>query len=144
MNLACAMANGETETSYSLHVIDKNWEAEDLLDIIPEPLKFNCPIIIENMDHFFSGTLPSELPQDPIKTQYWTLPTPAELDQYQKDDLILADGTEMVQIYMDMFSGNDQSVNQELQDRITKAIDQWEEHKKRDSHPQSKPLQFTL
>ena len=50
----------------------------------------------------------------------------------------------MAQIYMDMFSGNDDAVNQALQARITKAIDQWEEHKRRDSHPQSKPRQFTL
>lgn len=158
MTLARAMANGETETSYSLHVIDKNWDAGDLLDIRPEPLNLKRPmlsnycdlapsgvlIIIENMDRFFAGTLPPALPQDPAKTGYWTFPTPSELDQYQKDGLVLANGDDMAQIYMDMFSGNDEGVNQELQAHIKKAIDQWEEHKKRDSQPQSKPRQFTL
>lgn len=157
MTLARAMANGETETSYSLHVIDKNWDAGPLLDVRPQPLNRNhamltnycdlapsgVPIIIENMDRFFDGSAVDELPQNPEEAGYWTFPTPEELEQYQKDGLILADSHDMETIYMNMFSGNDKAVNEELQTRIQNAIVEWENHKKRDSHLQSTPQQFT-
>lgn len=157
MTLARAMTNGETQTSYSLHAIDKNWDAGPLLDIRPEPLNLHrpmlsnycdlapsgVPIIIENMDHFFAGTLPPELPQDPEKAGYWTFPTPEELDDYKDNGLILADGDEMADIYMEAFKGNDEAFNQNLYHNITKTIQAWKNNKTMDSTVKNKPEQFT-
>jgi hypothetical protein len=145
MTLVRAMANGDSETSYSLHVIDKNWDAGALLDMRPEPLDRNrpmlsnycslapsgVPIITEALEHFFSGRPTPPRPQDPSKARYWTFPTSDELKGYEANGVTLVDCNEMPDLYMKAFEGGNITINDALRILITDAIDQW----------QSKPLE---
>jgi hypothetical protein len=143
MTLIRAMANGETQTSYSLHVIDRKWDAGPLLDIRPQSLRSNksmlsnycdlapsgVPIIIENMDKFFAGCLQAEIPQSLETAGYYTFPTPQELTGYNGRGLKLVDPEEMAKIYMDLFSSRDHDFNLRLEKCIIDAISGWENAK---------------
>mgnify|MGYP000925361430 CR=1 FL=1 len=143
MTLIRAMANGETETSYSLHVIDRKWDAGPLLDIRPQPLRSDkpmlsnycdlapsgVPIIIENMDKFFAGCLQTEIPQPPETASYYTFPTPQELADYNGQGLKLVDPEEMAKIYRDLFSSQDHDFNLKLKKCIIESISRWESAK---------------
>lgn len=140
MTLVRAMANGDNKTSYSLHVVDKNWDAGALLDVRPEPLNRDrpmlsnycslapsgAPIILDALNQFFSGRLPQPHPQDPQKARYWTFPTIEELERYETNGPVLVDHNEMVEVYMNAFQGSNITFNEALRARITEAIDQWQ------------------
>lgn len=143
MTLIRAMANRESSTSYTLHAIDTKWDGGPVLDVRPQPLALDkpmlsnycdlapsgVPIIIENIDRFFSGTIQDGLPQDPAKTQYYTFPTPQELASYRTQGIRLVDAEDMAGIYMKLFRSTDKSFNEGLKACIIKAITDWENTK---------------
>lgn len=105
MTLFRAMFDGEGETSYSLHVVNENWDDGPLIDIRPQPLDASeamltnycllapsgVPIIMDNLNKIAEGKSVGATPQRSDAKGYYTFPTREEMDAFLAKGLKLVD-----------------------------------------------------
>lgn len=133
-----SMNDGRNEAGYSLHVIDKNWDAGPVIDIRPQPLDRSkpmltnycniaasgVPIIMDNLKRLANGEAITAIAQSEEEKGYHTFPTREEMDIFLSKGLSLVDPKDMKSIYLAQFSVEGTEHHRKLSKIIDDAIAQ--------------------
>ncbi|KAJ5565003.1 hypothetical protein N7513_001245 [Penicillium frequentans] len=137
MTTVRAMKNKETSFGYSLHDIDEDWDAGDVIDIREHPIDYSKSMLAFMADVYQMGVAVSvaaldkisrgkELSKTPQKTEasgYYTFPTKEEMEDIKQDGIRLVDSQSIVNIIVDSFaSPKDQ---EKFRTYIEAAVQDW-------------------
>lgn len=139
MTMIRAMANGEQDFGYSLHRINEDWDAGDIIDVQTGRIPNDKPMLngatelhdigvkvaLEALDKVGRGQLLPSVPQDPHRKGYFTFPTRDELDEYRSRGLRLVDHNSMLDILVSSFSSLENK--QQLSHVLRQATRKWYE-----------------
>ncbi len=137
---------------YSLHHIDRNWDAGDLIEIGDEALDTKrslllnycdiapsgCGIVMANLRKFSKEKTVSANNQDTGKACYYTFPTSKDIGKFRELGLNLVDKNKMIEKYMHLFSTPE--LEEELNSVLQKAISQHELDLKKSSKASSESM----
>lgn len=118
MTTVRAMKNRETYFGYSLHDIDENWDAGDVIDIREHPIDYSKSMLAFMADVYEMGVAVSvaaldkisrgkELSKTPQKTEasgYYTFPTKEEMEDIKQDGIRLVDSRSIIDIIVNSFA----------------------------------------
>ena len=137
MTMVRAMDNGDREFGFSLHHMNEDWDAGDVIDIETGPIDYERPMLCAMIDLYGIGVgvamkafdklsrgqpLPS-VPQDDSKKGYFTFPTQEELSDYHSRGIKLVDARMMHDLLVSTFSS--QKTEEQLSDVVTRATSDW-------------------
>lgn len=113
-----AMASGDDEHAYSLHVVDRDWDAGPVISM--KSVGLDCSrSMLDNMftlypagagmlqdliDRVARGERIAAIPQDAARSSYHSFPTEADLERYEADGLRLVDPDAARRRYLDAFT----------------------------------------
>ncbi|KAB8071155.1 FAD-NAD(P)-binding-domain-containing protein [Aspergillus leporis] len=118
MTTVRAMKNKETHFGYSLHDIDENWDAGDLIDIRKHPIDYSKSMLhymsdvyamgakmaVDVCDNIARGKELPKVPQNPEESGYYTFPTKEDLEGYREDGIRLVDAESIVNVVVESYA----------------------------------------
>lgn len=136
MTLFRSMIEEQPQMSYSLHMIDEQWDAGPIIDVRPVPLDLckamltsycdlaciGTPIVIDNLNSWRKGLMRDPAPQDRARARYHSFPTKSEMDMFLNRGFRLVDPDYMRSLYLHRFSTPNTSHFDELSSAINDAI----------------------
>ena len=137
MTTVRAMKNKESHFGYSLHEINENWDAGDVIDIREHPIDYSKSMlafmadvyqmgVAVAMDAFDDIARGKELPKTPQKAEasgYYTFPTKEEMEAIRQDGIRLVDSQSIVNIIVTSFAAlKDQ---EKFRTYIETAVQDW-------------------
>ncbi|KAE8394120.1 FAD-NAD(P)-binding-domain-containing protein [Aspergillus alliaceus] len=139
MTTVRAMKNKETHFGYSLHDIDEEWDAGDLVEIRKHPIDYSKSMLHFMNDVYGMGAKLAadvcdkiargkELPNVPQKAEesgYYTFPTKEDLEGYRQDGIRLVDAESIVNVIVESFAPLEKQ--EKFRAHIEEVVQEWYE-----------------
>ncbi|KAB8234006.1 FAD-NAD(P)-binding-domain-containing protein [Aspergillus alliaceus] len=139
MTTVRAMKNKETHFGYSLHDIDEEWDAGDLVEIRKHPIDYSKSMLHFMNDVYGMGAKLAadvcdkiargkELPNVPQKAEesgYYTFPTKEDLEGYRQDGIRLVDAESIVNVIVESFAPLEKQ--EKFRAHIDEVVQKWYE-----------------
>lgn len=134
MTLVRAMQNNDREFGYSLHKINADWDAGDIINIKSKPIDYSHSMLHELVCSYQLGVA-TALPyiekalagevvdsEAQVDASYYTFPTEKELEYYKERRIRLTDKEEMMSLYRDFYGrpGTGLNIQQVIDDYLEK------------------------
>lgn len=137
MTMSRAMANREERFSFSLHSIDENWDAGQLVDMQSGKIDYGKDMLSNLLDlHDIGVQVASDafaklergeefdlMPQDESKQAYYSFPTRQDLDEYRERGLQLVNAQAVKQFIVANFSSLEN--RNDIERVVEHAVQDW-------------------
>ncbi|OGM48905.1 hypothetical protein ABOM_003103 [Aspergillus bombycis] len=137
MTTVRAMKNKEKLFGYSLHEIDENWDAGDLIDVRHHPIDYSKSMLhfmndvynlgarmaVDVCDTIARGKELPSVPQKPEESNYYTFPTLEDLEGYRKDGIRLVDAESIVNVIVESFAPLEKQ--EKFREHIDEVVQEW-------------------
>ncbi|EPS28688.1 hypothetical protein PDE_03634 [Penicillium oxalicum 114-2] len=137
MTTVRAMKNRETHFGYSLHDIDENWDAGDVIEIRKHPIDYSKSMLgymadvygigvqmaRDAVDKISRGQQLSKTPQDTETSAYYTFPTPEELQDIRDSGIRLVDADQLIRIIVEAYAPPGEL--EKFREYVQAAVQEW-------------------
>lgn len=134
------MAANEKQHGWTLHKVEKEIDAGEILWVKAKPLdpsksgysvnldiaSIGAQSIMRALDELKDGNILKGYIQSPEDARYYTYPTRKELNEWEKNRIVLADADEVTGILVEKFSQAGTMHARELTSEIKRAVRAWE------------------
>lgn len=136
MTLFRAMLDKQTQTSYSLHIINENWDDGPLIKLNPQPLDLSAAMltnycnlaasgasmVIDSINEIAENKIVASLPLIEEEKRYYTFPTRDEMNTFLEQGFRLVDPQYMKALFLAEFSVDGTKHKQKLARVIDDAV----------------------